>query len=97
MHIRTGSSVNYSESINNYELAVIDTTDKDSNTEVAIPAHLLDSAGGSERPELPFTIRCERIITTRRSAKKPNLAMKKLKPAPALALESGGEISRVKP
>ncbi len=59
MHIRAGSSVNYSESLNNYELAVIDTTDKDSNTEVAIPAQLLDGRGEIRRPELPFTIRVQ--------------------------------------
>src|ERR1019366_5521412 len=38
MHIRTGSSVNFSESTGDYELAVIDVTGKDSDKVVAIPS-----------------------------------------------------------
>src|SRR6185312_4271626 len=59
MHIRTGSSANYSESTSEYELAVIDTTDKDSDNVVAIPARLLVKRGEIARPELPFTLRVQ--------------------------------------
>src|SRR6185437_3380789 len=59
MHIRTGSSANYSESMSDYELAVTDTTDKDSDTVVLIPDQLLVKRGEIRRPELPFTIRLQ--------------------------------------
>jgi hypothetical protein len=59
MHIRTGSSANYSESTSDYEIAIIDTTDKDSDNVVAIPARLLVKRGEIARPELPFTIRVQ--------------------------------------
>jgi hypothetical protein len=59
MHIRAGSSANYSESTSDYEIAVIDTTDKDSDNVVAIPTRLLVKRGEIARPELPFTLRVQ--------------------------------------
>src|SRR6185312_2408329 len=41
MHIRAGSSANYSESTSDYEIAITDTTDKALDTVVAIPDHSL--------------------------------------------------------
>jgi hypothetical protein len=57
MHIRVGGTKNYSEADREYELAVIDTTDKDFDQAVAIPAHLLAQCGDISVSNLPFTIR----------------------------------------
>lgn len=57
MHIREGQTKNYSESIRKYELAVIDTTDPELNTVVAIPGHRLARLGEITNTNLPFTIR----------------------------------------
>jgi len=57
MHIREGSATNYSESPRSFELAVIDTTDTDSDKVVAIPEHRLLKRRDISHPELPFTVR----------------------------------------
>ncbi len=57
MHIREGSSANYSEAVRSYELAVVDTTDPASDKVVAIPERLLLKQGDVTHPELPFTVR----------------------------------------
>jgi len=57
MHIRQGSSANYSEAGRSFELAVVDTTDADSDKVVAIPEHRLLKRGDISHSELPFTVR----------------------------------------
>jgi hypothetical protein len=57
MHIRQGSSANYSEAGRSFELAVIDATDADSDKTVAIPEHRLLKHRDIAHPELPFTVR----------------------------------------
>jgi hypothetical protein len=57
MHIREGASANYSEAGRSFELAVIDTTDADSDKTVAIPEHRLLKRRDIAHPELPFTVR----------------------------------------
>jgi hypothetical protein len=55
LHLREGEAKNYSETEREAELAVIDTTDPDTDTVVAIPQQLL--TGEIQRPELPFKLR----------------------------------------
>ncbi|MGN6552460.1 MAG: cytochrome c biogenesis protein ResB, partial [Verrucomicrobiota bacterium] len=55
--IRAGSSSNYSEATSEFELAVIDTTDKDSDKLVSIPGDQLRERSEIKHAELPFTIR----------------------------------------
>jgi ResB-like family len=58
MHLRIGETRNFSEADRAYELAVIDTTDQDTDKVVAIPAHRLMHSGEFTDPELlPFTVR----------------------------------------
>ena len=57
MHIRQGSSSNYSEAGRSFELAVIDTTDVDSDKVIAVPEHRLLKRRDISHPELPFTVR----------------------------------------
>ncbi len=57
MHIREGSSSNYSEAGRSFELAVIDATEADSDKVVAIPEHRLLKPGDVTHGELPFTVR----------------------------------------
>ena len=57
LHLRIGETKNYSEADRAYELAVMDTTDKDSEKVVAIPCSVLVRHGAVSDPEMPFTIR----------------------------------------
>ena len=52
LHLRIGETKNYSEADRAYELAVIDTTDKDSDKVVAIPASVLVRRGAVSDPEI---------------------------------------------
>jgi cytochrome c biogenesis factor len=57
LHLRIGETRNYSEADRAFELAVLDTTDQDSEKVVAIPCSLLARRGGVSDPEMPFTLR----------------------------------------
>jgi hypothetical protein len=57
MHLRNGEMKNYSEGSRRYELAVVDTTDPQTDKVVAIPESCLLRAGEISDPALPFTIR----------------------------------------
>jgi hypothetical protein len=57
LHLRIGETRNYSEADRAFELAVLDTTDKDSDQVVAIPCSLLVRRGEVSDPEMPFTVR----------------------------------------
>src|SRR6185503_597814 len=61
MHIREGSSANYSEAGRSFELAIIDTTDVDMDKVVAIPEHRLMKHRDTAHPELPFTLRVQQF------------------------------------
>jgi hypothetical protein len=61
LHLREGETRNYSESDRQTELAIIDTTDADSDKVVAIPQGLLMSRSEIQTPELPFTVRVKRF------------------------------------
>jgi hypothetical protein len=57
MHLRIGETKNYSEAERAFELAVFDTTDRDSDKVVAIPCSLLARRGDVRDPEMPFDVR----------------------------------------
>jgi ResB-like family len=57
LHLRIGETKNYSVADRAYELAVIDTTDKDSDKVVAIPCSVLTRRGTVRDPEMPFAVR----------------------------------------
>lgn len=59
MHLRNGDTKNYSESTRRYELAVVDTTDPQTDKVVAIPARRLVEHTDISHPILPFSIRVE--------------------------------------
>jgi hypothetical protein len=79
MHIRQGSSANYSESFRDYELAVIDTTDAQTDKVVAIPAHLLQKLGEFSRPELPFTIHVKQFFINSSLTQTPQTGYEEVK------------------
>jgi hypothetical protein len=56
LHLRIGQTKNYSEAERAFELAVLDTTDKDSDKVVAIPCSLLVRRGEVSDPAMPFTV-----------------------------------------
>ena len=55
--MRIGETKNYTEAGRAFELAVFDTTDKDSDKVVAIPCSVLIRRGEVNNPEMPFTLR----------------------------------------
>ena len=57
LHLRIGETKNYSEAERAFEVAVFDTTDKDSDKVVAIPCSLLARRGTVSGPEMPFKVR----------------------------------------
>lgn len=70
MHIREGAKKNFSESNSRWELAVIDTSDPETDQVVAIPQGLLARGGELRHPELPFPLRVKKFhansqLTTR--------------------------------
>jgi len=62
MHIRVGSSSNYSESVADFELAVVETTDPQSDKVVAIPQSVLVHEKEIRHPELPFSIELTKLF-----------------------------------
>ncbi len=59
LHLRNGDTKNYSEASRQYELAVIDTTEADTDKVVAIPEGRLLRRGDIHHAALPFTIRVQ--------------------------------------
>lgn len=57
MHLRHGDTKNYSEASSHYELAVVDTTDPETDKVVAIPEKRLLQRGDISNPAMPFTVR----------------------------------------
>lgn len=61
LHLRLGEEKNYSESDRYTELAVIDKSDADADTVVAIADNKLAKSSAISVPQLPFTIRVKRF------------------------------------
>ncbi|HEX5397587.1 MAG TPA: cytochrome c biogenesis protein ResB [Verrucomicrobiae bacterium] len=57
LHLRIGETKNYSEADRAYELAVIDTTETNSDLVVAIPCSVLARRGTVKDSDMPFAIR----------------------------------------
>ncbi len=71
LHLRIGETRNYSEADRAFELAVLDTTDKDSDKVVAIPCSLLVRRGEVSDPEMPFTVRVKTFYANSVLAQQP--------------------------
>jgi len=71
LHLRIGETRNYSEADRAFELAVFDTTDKDSDKVVAIPCSLLVRRGEVSDPEMPFTVRGKTFYANSSLAQQP--------------------------
>jgi hypothetical protein len=78
MHIRAGSSADFSESTD-YELAVIDTTGKDVDKVVAIPAQMFGPNAEIKRAELPFTVRVKTFYRNSILSEKPEAGYEEIK------------------
>jgi hypothetical protein len=57
LHLRIGETKNYTEAGRAFELAVVDTTDPDSDKVVAIPCSVLVRRSEVRHKEMPFTVR----------------------------------------
>ena len=62
LHLREGEAKNYSETEREAELAVIDTTDPQADTVVAIPQGKLMSGKSIRHPRLPFTMHVKQFF-----------------------------------
>lgn len=61
LHLRNGEAKNYSEAERQAELAVIDTTDRDTDEVVAIPQGLLSPKSEIHNRALPFVVRVKQF------------------------------------
>lgn len=61
LHLREGEAKNYSEADRQAELAVIDTTDPDTDKVVAIPQGLLMHKSEIRQSDLPFVVRVKKF------------------------------------
>jgi hypothetical protein len=71
LHMRNGETRNFSEADRNFELAVIDTTDKDSDKVVAVPGQFLAQGGEIRPPELPFVLKVKTFFPNSSLTEKP--------------------------
>lgn len=62
MHIRNGGTKNYSEADRTFELALVDTSDKDTDKVVAISFGRLRKGGDITHPELPLTVKLKQLF-----------------------------------
>jgi hypothetical protein len=62
MRLSEGTSKNYSESSDYYELAIVDKSAKDHDQVVAIPDAILESKSVVETPGLPFTVKIVKLF-----------------------------------
>jgi hypothetical protein len=62
MRIEVGASTNFAEDSRRNELVVIDTTDPDRDSVIAIPQSVLEQGGEIHHPKLPFALRVKRYI-----------------------------------
>lgn len=71
LHLRDGESKNYSESSDRFELAIVDTTDANTNQVVTIADHRLERGGEIRHPDLPFGVRVHAYHANSEVADKP--------------------------
>jgi hypothetical protein len=62
LHLREGEARNYSEADRQAELAVIDTTDRDTDKVIAIPQPLLMRKKEVRTAELPFVVKVQKFM-----------------------------------
>ena len=70
MHIRNGGTKNYSEAGRSFELAIVDTTDADSDKVVAVREARLRKRDEIAHQELPFKVRVNRYFVNSELAQK---------------------------
>jgi hypothetical protein len=97
LHLRIGQTKNYSEADRAFELAVLDTTDKDSDKVVAIPGSLLVRRGEVGDPEMPFTVRVKTFYANSSLAQQSQPGYEPVKSTAGSAPASGGAKNRAKP
>jgi len=66
LHLREGEAKNYSESDHQAELAIIDTTDRDTDKVVAIPQSMLTRQKEIKHAELPFVLQLKHYYVNSR-------------------------------
>lgn len=92
LHLRErGPAKNYSESPTQQELAIMDTTEPDLDTVVAIPQAVLMKQGEIRNPQLPFTVRVQRFYANAQVDELPPNA-----PASGVATQGIGPRATVK-
>jgi hypothetical protein len=82
LHLRIGQTKNFSEAQRDYELAITDTTDRNAENVVAIPAGLLARQGQAPDGMLPFGLRVKTFYANSDLTGKPESS---LQPVPQTA------------
>jgi hypothetical protein len=62
LHLREGETRNYTEADGRAELAIIDTSDKDTDKVIAIPAELMRKQGLIQHEAMPFTVEVKKFM-----------------------------------
>jgi len=91
LHLREGEAKNYSEADRQAELAVIDTTDADTDKVVAIPQGLLMRKKDIHQSDLPFVVRVKQFYANSVVEDRPTGST-----APPPATEGIGPLATVK-
>ncbi len=71
MHLRHGDTKNYSEASREHELAIVDTTDAETDKVITIPVSRLLRGGDLSHREMPFTIRVRTFYANSSLTQKP--------------------------
>lgn len=71
LHLREGETKNYTEADSEVELAIIDTTEADSDKVVAIPHTLLQAGAQLQHPSLPFVLQVRKFYPNSTLADRP--------------------------
>jgi hypothetical protein len=79
LHLRNGETRNYSEADRAFELAIVDTSDPDSDKVVAVPDGRLRTGGEITHPEVPFTVRVRTYFSNSSLAEKPEPGLGEVK------------------
>jgi len=74
LHLREGETRNYTEADGRVELAIIDSTDKDTDKVIAIPLGLLRKQSEIQNSAMPFTVAVKQFMVNSSLADRPKNA-----------------------
>jgi hypothetical protein len=71
LHLREGETKNYTEADGRAELAIVDTSDKDTDKVIAIPAEVMRKQQAIQHEAMPFTVEVKKFMVNSSLADRP--------------------------